>query len=175
MARRRFQNSFRSSSSRPNRAWSGSLASAFVVVAANSKVLLATLVTGVAGGVDLTILRTVGGIAIQSDQPTAIEQQIGAWGMILVTDQAAAAGIASIPGPATDIGDDWFVHQTFAQGGVQADEGAGSTWYAFDNKAKRILDGTGTVVAVVVENVHATHSFHIADMSRVLTQVRGTR
>ena len=174
MARRRGMTNFRSSS-RPNRAWSGSFASVFIAVPANSKVLLATLVTGVAGGVDLTILRTVGGIAVSSDQSASGEQQIGAWGMILVTDIAAAAGIASIPGPGTDVGDDWFVHQTFAQRGVLADTPRVAEWYPVDSKAKRMLDGTGIVVAVVAENVHATNGFQLADLTRVLTQVRGTR
>ncbi len=175
MARRRFSGARVASTARPNRAWSASFASAFVNVPANSKVLLATLVTGVAGGVDLTILRTVGGLAINSDQDAATEEQIGAWGMILVTDLASAAGIASIPAPGTDAGDDWFVHQSFAQRGQQGSDAQGAIWYPVDSKAKRMLDGTGIVVAIVVENLHSTHGFNIADMTRILTQVRGTR
>ena len=175
MARRRTSSNFRSSSSRPNRSWSESYAAAYITVPAASKVLLATLVTATPGGVDLTILRTVGGIAVRSDQGASNEIQIGAWGMILITDLAAAAGIASIPSPATDAGDDWFVHQSFAQSGMLADEGVVGRWYPIDSKAKRMLDGTGIVVAVVAENLHATQGLAIADMSRVLTQVRGTR
>ena len=175
MARRSSRGGNFRSVQRPNRAWSGSQAIVFTTIAANSKVLLGGLTTGVSGGVDLTILRTVGGISVRSDQAAALEPQIGAFGMILVTDIAFAAGIASIPGPSTDPGDDWFVHQTFLQSGQQDGTSRDGSYYAIDSKAKRVLDGTGIVIAIVVENVSAAQGLQIIDGFRILTQVRGTR
>ena len=174
MARRVRGNFARSSGARPNRAWSPNFASAYTVIPAASKVLLATL-TPSQTLIDLTVLRVVGGISVASDQAAANEEQIGAFGMIIVTDIAIAAGIASIPGPGTDGQDDWFVHQSFAQQGNQATNVDASMWYAIDSKAKRVLDGDGKAIAVVVENLHATFGLEIADLTRVLDQVRGTR
>ena len=175
MARRRVSGGNFRSVQRPNRAWSGAFAIVYTTVAPATKVLIGGLATGVTGGVDLTILRTVGGISVRSDQAAALEPQLGSFGMILVTDIAFAAGIASIPGPATDAGDDWFVHQSFQQSGQQDGTSRDGTYYAIDSKAKRVLDGTGMVIAIVAENVSAAQGLQIVDGFRLLTQVRGTR
>ena len=173
MARARM--SMRRSGSRPNRSWSGSFATAYVVVPAASKVLLGVLATTVQA--DQTILCCVGGVSVSSDQAAAIEDQIGAIGLIIVTDIAGAAGIASVPAPITDAGDDgWFVHQSFAQAQSRVHTGGPtSTWYPIDSKAKRIFSSTGLNIAIVAENVHATNGMEVAVMLRILTQLRGTR
>ncbi len=45
------------------------------------------------------------------DQITASEFVVGAFGMLVVSEDAFAAGAASIPGPFTDAGSDlWMVH-----------------------------------------------------------------
>ena len=176
MARR--TNQFpRRSQSRPNRSWLGIFTAANVNVPAASKVLLATIVPSNTG-VDETILRSVGRCFVQSDA-TATEQQIGALGLIRVTDRAVAAGIASIPDPITDGGDDWLLYVPIVQTNevldgtaTQAVNGVG---YDFDSKAKRILDGDGVAFALVVANAHATFAFDIALVFRVLGQIRGTR
>ena len=166
---------FNRSSSRPNRGWSGRSALAPATIPANSKVLITTLVNGTSG-VDLTILRSVGMISVASDQATNVESQLGAYGWILVTDVAAAAGIASVPGPLTDASDDWFLYISFAQQSFKGTgQGPQSVQYMVNSKAKRIFDGDGKVIAVVCENGHATHGLTIADEFRVLSQVRGTQ
>ena len=150
---------------------------AATVVAAGTKVLLGTFGPN-AGGIDETILRTVGGVMVASDNYLSPESQFGSFGLIAVTDIAAAAGAASIPGPSTDAGDDWFIHRAFAQeSNVQTNVGSdipSSVYYEFDSKAKRIIDGTGIVLAVMVENIHATHGFTVLVQFRFLSQVRGT-
>ena len=102
----------------------------------------------------------------------------GAFGMIVVTDVAAAAGVASIPGPVTDASDDgWFVHQFFATK-TELESAVGFsqqvlTQYVIDSKAKRIVED-GSVIALVVENsAGSTLQFHL--QFRMLSQVRGTR
>ena len=161
----------------PNRSWSRSFTAAPIVVAAATKVLLGTFVLS-NPGIDETILRTVGMLSIQSDQGAASEDQIGAFGMILVRATAAAAGAASIPGPITEGGDDgWFTYVPFAQrftflSGVGFDAVGGSN-ISFDSKAKRRA-GEDQVVALMVENAHATHGLQISFVLRMLSQVSGT-
>ena len=62
-------------------------------------------------GLDITVLRTVGILSISSDQSGAAEQQIGAFGMICVSDSAVAIGVTAMPDPVVDADDDgWFVY-----------------------------------------------------------------
>ena len=80
------------------------------IVAAGNKTLLGTFILS-NPPLGETILRTHIRLWVGSDQVAVAEFQQGAFGMMVVTDRAAAAGAASIPGPFTDGGDDgWFVH-----------------------------------------------------------------
>ena len=94
--------------------WSASaIQTGSVAIAAATKALLQTFVP-VAGGE--TIIRTRGTFSVASDQAGASELQIGALGICIVSDIAAAAGAASIPGPATNAAwGGWFVHQYFSR------------------------------------------------------------
>ena len=165
------------SNRRPNRSWAGFLPATTTSVSAASKVLLGSFGV-VSSGIDETILRTVGGIMVVTDTTAASEIQVGAFGMVPITDVALAAGVASIPSPVTNIDDDWFIYQSFAQKSLFLDAtGAsypGSVWYPFDSKAKRILEGSGGAVAMVVENISATFAFDVLVSLRILAQVRGT-
>ena len=109
----RFQRPPRQSSRRPNRGWAGLVSSVYTNIPAASRVLLGSFVPTNAG-IDLTVLRTVGGISVVSDNASAGESQIGAFGMIMVTDWALAAGVASVPDPVSDVADDWFIYQGWA-------------------------------------------------------------
>ena len=173
MARRRFNPT--RSGSRPNRGWSNTTFAVAVTIPAASKVLLGSF-TLVTTGIDITILRSVGGVSVASDQTAAIESQIGAVGAIMVTDTALAAGIASIPGPVTQGDDDgWFLHQSFAQQSQNVNTMTVSNWYAMNSKGKRIWPGTGMAMALVGENIHATNGLTVLLVLRILSQVRGTR
>ena len=161
----------------PNRAWTGFQSSSFAAIAAGTKVLLGSFsITN--PGIDETVLRVVGGLSIVSDTVAGSEEQIGAAGMIIVTDRAVAAGIGSIPDPVTDLADDWFWFQSFAAKNLNGDatgfQAPASVWYPFDQKAKRVFDGDGRNIAIVVANAHATHAFDIALQFRILAMVRGT-
>ena len=175
---RRFTRTSRTSRSRPNRSWAGTIVTSAFAVAANSKVQIANLELS-NQGIDETILRTHGILTIQSDQLSTSESQIGAFGMIIVTDLAATAGAASIPGPVTNVDDDsWFVHQMINQRmefastiGLYPDYGV---QYMLDSKAKRVLE-SGNQISIMIENAHASHGFNGQLTLRVLTQVTGTR
>jgi len=128
--------------------------------------------------IDETILRTVGKFAVASDQAAASEIQVGAFGLILVSDAAVAVGITAIPGPITDSSDDgWFVYVPIVQSvefisavGVRPDW---ATCYDFDSKAKRKIE-EGRQLAIVVENAHASFGFEITFAFRLLSMVSGT-
>ncbi len=124
-----------------------------------TKILLSTIVNTNAG-ITETIRRTRGLCAVKSDQNAAVEEQTGAYGMVIVTDLAAAAGAASIPGPFTDRNDDgWFLWVPFTQftsGSVAG--GYTSMQYQFDSKAMRKLE-QGFSIAVMVENASAGDAF----------------
>ena len=172
----RFQNRQRSAS-RPNRTWFRIVTTAIVNIPAASKVLIATGVLG-NQGIDETILRTVGMLSIGTDNTAGNEAQVGAFGMTVVKDTAAAAGVASIPGPITEGGDDgWVLYVPFAQtwdAATAVGHTVRSVQYPFDSRGKRIVS-TGESLAIVCENAHATEGFDLLVVMRVLSQVRGTR
>ncbi len=148
-----------------------------VAVAATTKVLIATA-TPAPAGVDLTILRTRGIAAFIPSAPTTDRFASGAFGIMIVSAQAAAAGVASIPGPATNADNDgWFVHEWFITQmefgtavGIQFDAGQQRL---FDSKAKRIVQ-EGEVLVFVAE-VLSGSSVDFATNFRCLDMVRGTR
>ena len=160
----------------PNRSWTASQLAVFTVIPANSKVVLGTFVLS-NSGIDETILRTVGLMAIKSDQSIADEDQIGAFGMIVVSDTAAALGVTAIPGPISDADNDgWFVYKPWVQAfefitttGMYLD----TVQYEIDSKAKRIVND-GSTIALVAENAHATDGASLGLQIRMLTMVKGT-
>ena len=166
------------SQSRPNRSWARLFTAAAVNVPAASKVLIGGFSLSI-DGIDETVLRSVGRFYVASDAPTASESQIGAFGMILISDAAQAIGVTAVPGPITDASDDgWFTYMPIVQSsvaftsvGIEPIAGVG---YDFDSKAKRVFD-SGRQIAVMVENAHATHAFNFTIVMRLLGQVRGTR
>ncbi len=125
----------------------------FTAVAASTKVLLGSFTVA---GASETMRRTRGLVQWTTNQILASEFSIGAFGMCVVTEDAFAAGVASIPGPFTDAGSDvWFVHQfmmhsfQFASGvGI---EGQFGNQYEIDSSAMRKVSEEQRVV-LVVEN-----------------------
>ena len=100
-----------------------------------------------------TVVRFHLGVQIRSDQ-SATEQQLGAIGGCVVSDQASAIGITAVPTPLTDIGSDlWFFHQTMfaavqaaTQVGFQSPFGR---YYQIDSKAMRkVNDGSDLIVTL---------------------------
>ena len=173
MARR--NRDFRSRGSRPNRAWATINDTGFVTLAANS-VLFINAFVPTNPGIDETVLRTVGALTIVADQAGTAEEQVGAFGMILVTDSATAIGVTALPDPVVNAGGDgWFLYQSFAQQSATETAGVGSVAYPFDSKAKRVFEGTGMVIAMMLTNSHSTFGLEFNLQLRILAQVRGTR
>jgi len=143
-----------------------------IIVAAGTKTLVTTLALS-NPGIGETVRRTRGMLTISSDQGIAIEEQAGAFGMMVVNDVALAAGVGSIPGPSTELGDDgWFLWQGFVQRGfTSATFGTrmGET-YHFDSKAmRRVEEGFG--IAVVIENGQLTTGLFVQCAFSILTSL----
>ena len=149
--------------------WSASPAlSGYTSVAAGAAALL---VVGTPIGAGETIIRTRGLFAWKSDQTAASENQLGAFGMGVVTEQAATLGITAIPHPDTDASwDGWFYHTYFASRidsltsvGVHFDA---THRVIIDSKAMRKVSREERFVCMV-ENT-GTHGIEVYAASRVL-------
>ena len=105
-----------------------------------------------------TILRTHILLHYRSDQQAAAEFAFGTYALLVVTEQAATAGIASIPNPSSLSGDPdaaWFAIQPvaaffqFISGtGFANDAGA---QYLLDSKAMRKVGNNDTIVSVFTQ------------------------
>ena len=138
---------------RPGGTWARFVEEAATVGASTKQLRVVGLLSN--PGIGETIRRTVGGLYVNSDQTAGSENQFGAFGLIVVSDLAIAAGVASIPGPFTDRNDDgWFMWQGFSQGirvATAAGFGDYGKWYPFDSRAMRKVE-EGFGIALVVEN-----------------------
>ena len=153
---------------RPSWAAGFSLGGSGITVAAGTKVLLATFT--LSGAFEETILRSRVRFAIKADATG--ETQVGAFGMIIVTDEAEAAGAASIPGPSSQSENDgWFVHQPIVQYGDTGTTNENSYIYDVDSKAMRKVS-QGHSMVVMVENPQVTTGgFLIQYFVRILAKV----
>ena len=145
--------------------WARFVESAIVTVPAASKALITT-VTLSNPGINETVRRTRGRIDVSSDQAVTQENQFGAFGAVVVSDTAVAAGAASLPGPVTDASDDgWFLWVPFMQTSGSSIGGSpfalGIVSEEFDSKAMRRIE-EGFTVAFMVENAHATFGLDFA-------------
>ena len=101
-----------------------------------------------------TVVRSHLEFSFASDQNAAPEDQIGAYGIAVVFDEASAIGVTAVPTPITDIESDlWMVHQIYmSQIFIASGTSVGNvgTRYTTDSKAMRKV-GNGSDVIVVAE------------------------
>ena len=119
---------------------------------------------GLSGGLALqepalTLVRTRGAFVLEMlVSGGATNEVTGAVGMIVVSSDAFAAGIASLPGPLTDIENDWFVYEPFALGteatNPPADSRVSHVQRQFDSRGMRKLK-FGDVLVMVIEVVQS--------------------
>ena len=149
-------------------------------IAGSTKVLSSTLSAGALLLRPFTILRTHLLIQARSDQSTAVESVVAAYGEMVVTDTAAAIGATAVPNPSGISGDpeaDWFLWQAIAfqffidingTDGIGLD-GSNGVSYAVDSKAMRKVGPDDNVVAVTVSEL-AT-GFVLVTQGRMLIQL----
>ena len=125
-----------------------------------------------------TITRTIGSLWVASDQVIAQENGLVALGMSVISEQARAAGVASIPSPFANIANEQFF--VYAAGLFSAEVSVGSpttliggAWFTrtdFDSRAQRKVEN-GDAIAVVLENSSAGAGAAYWLMFRMLIKV----
>jgi len=138
-----------------------------LAVPANGATLVAsTPAAGFVGIAPITLIRTRGEFAYVTDQTAASEEQSGAVGICLVSEQAGLVGITAIPHPSTDATwDGWLYHRWFHSQflvtsaiGTQAEA---MHSFEIDSKAMRKI-GSEELLALVVENDDPADAFNVA-------------
>ncbi len=99
-----------------------------------------------------TIVRARFKYMVRSDQAAAIETQVGAIGIAVVSDESIAAGVGSIPTPITEIGSDlWLLHEIFmSMESNLTDRSLNGSVGEIDSKAMRKVEA-GQDIAIVAE------------------------
>jgi len=102
-----------------------------------------------------TVIRTYLDGNVVSDQSAGGENQHLAIGLAVVSDQAVAAGVGSVPTPVTERGSDlWLLHQEFAGSGSAVNDGRVGFQIKADSKAMRRVDeGSDLIVVAELDSV----------------------
>ena len=144
--------------------WSAFDSGTVVATLAGTSVALISL--GIPALPEQTILRTRGEFLVSTDQSAATEHIFGAWGLAVVSEEAAAIGITAVPTPITDQDSDlWFAWVPFHAGlrfGTNVAFQNVIERYTIDSKAMRKLSGNQRIVEVIENNASAQGLvFHI--------------
>jgi len=154
--------------------FSANIGTSGTLVPAGTPILLATLNAAALALRPFTIIRTRLAVMWRTDQVTAVEDPYGALGMQVVSDSAAAAGIASVPTPITETNADFFVYQSLVSsilfGSTVAFTSPAGTVYNVDSKAMRKV-GTDEDVAFTAENSSALDGGAIVVTGRMLVKL----
>ncbi len=120
-------------------------------------------------------MRVVGQVSVRTDQVGSIEDVIGAWGMMVPTEEAVAIGITALPDPVGSVNSDaWVAYQGF-QGGFLISSAVGITGDAyshwrFDSRAMRKVE-QGFDVVTVIANSSATAGLVVIVNQRLLVKL----
>ncbi len=123
-----------------------------------------------------TVVRTRGYLHIASDQIANIENQAIGYGVIVVSEQASGAGVASVPTPISEPQSDWHVFESLASRfvissavGIDAAAGVGKE---FDSKAMRKVDlGEDLITVLEVPDTGFSESVVIRTYQRALIKL----
>ncbi len=176
MANRVIRRSFGGRAQRRQTQWIASADAAAVVNIANNTNVLVESLTGaqVALIAPFTIVRVRGLISIKSDQVVASEFPFGALGLAVVSEQARAAGAASLPGPVSQQDSElWHVwlplSASFIFSTAAGFDSAGGRVFEIDSKAMRKVE-EGEALVTMVENETAA-GFDVDPNFRILVKM----
>ncbi len=134
--------------------WIGPADQAYLAVAADVNFIHSSFDPAANGIVKPTVVRTRGAFSFKiNTNLTADAEIVGAYGCCVVSDQAFAAGAASIPSPFDDASwDGWFVWRAFAFS-FRFDDSTGflidSLQQEIDSKAMRKVTENETIVTMI--------------------------
>jgi len=130
-----------------------SLRFAPAVIGASTAILLGSLNAAALALRPFTIVRTRMDLRWASDQAAAAEDPFGSFGMMVVTDTAAALGVTAIPDPGSNEDSDWFLWQglsvVFSLADATGIDANGGARYDIDSKAMRKVGADDDIVSVV--------------------------
>jgi len=159
---------------RPDYDWNGISGVSGALDLAEGSVALFTGNASLQASGALTLMRTHGQVFAQLDATAVDERALIAFGMIIVSDNAFAAGVGSVPAPFADIVDDWFVHGFLSVS--SGAEGAVVTNPIYDrltinSKAMRKMKNSERIVMVAetVESIDQGGSVDLLAGCRLLT------
>ncbi len=140
----------------------------------NAKVLLATLNAVALALRPFTVVRSRITLQVESDQSAASEFAHGAFGHIVVSDQAIAAGSASVPGPVLATDAPFFVYEPFIHSfvvisAIGVEEPAG-TVIEVDSKAMRKV-GNNEDLAFMVQSTSTSQGSIVSVQGRYLVKL----
>ncbi len=120
--------------------WVGFTASA-QTVAGMTAVLLGVANAALLALRPFTIVRTRGVFFVESDQAATTERSHGVFGAVVVEEEAADAGVASLPTPGTEIDAPFFLYEPYIHSfrffdATGTNDPSGTT-ITFDSKAMR--------------------------------------
>ncbi len=148
--------------------WIGPADQPFVAVASGGK----TIIESVSFEEPLTIMRTRGMVSIQLQTFAGDLSIVGAFGIGIVSAEAFAAGVGSVPGPFTNADwGGWFVWRSFGHHFELQTAVAGflGSWsMEIDSKAMRKVSPNEVMVVVAESEVGA---FLLFDGTRHLTKL----
>ena len=117
-----------------------------------------------------TIVRTRFIAMIRSDQTSVGEDQLGAMGIAVVSDQAVDIGITAVPTPLTDMGSSlWFTHEMLMNNGSKSADGGGGGVFQVDSQAMRKVE-VGQDLVVVGEQSTVGQGFGLFLGGRILVK-----
>ena len=139
--------------------WVASADQGFLAVAAGAKLIQQSLPISAAGLSGATVVRSRGASSFTPQVLSGDVDIVGAWGMGIVSNEAFAAGAASIPGPWTNADwDGWFVWEPISYLFEVTDDVGRllvGVQVPFDSKAMRKVDGGETMVVMVESQASA--------------------
>jgi len=152
--------------------WSASAALTAGLAVAASSAAIDEVFTPIVGGE--TLIRTRGMLGWESDQSAATEQQIGAYGICVVSEQAATVGITAVPHPGTDAAWGGWLYHTYFFSEFRFLTAAGFDprnlqTMVVDSKAMRKIDEDDRLVTVV--EVTGTKGITFFSALRLLSKV----
>ena len=136
---------------------------------ANSFVILSVLTAAGLAKRPFTITRTVGMLAVLSDQQGALEQPFGAVGGMVVSDKATTTGATAVPDPVTEASsDEWFMYSPWVAQGETLERPIKT--FMFDSRAQRkVQDGEDFVY--VLSNAAGTPGVNFIFTVRTLVKL----
>jgi len=154
--------------------WFGGIEFSQALATAGTAVLVSTLNAAALALRPFTVIRTRGMLHIDTDNAAAAEHYSAAFGMAVVSDQAAAIGVTAVPTPVTDSGSNlWFVYDwLFGSHNSRTDVGQGTAGFVkeIDSKAMRKVE-SGSDLAVVIERGAITAGCTLSGFARNLVKL----